>query len=76
MSRPREFNVIFDNKLGIFRNGQKMTGAVLIETDEPLDFEGKDLRPCETGKLILSIRLNEIIITIIFVIRISKNNCN
>ena len=43
MSRPRVFNVIFENKLGIFRNGQKMTGAILIETDEPLDFEGKDL---------------------------------
>ena len=37
---PRVFNVIFENKLGIFRNGQKLTGAILIETEETLDFEG------------------------------------
>jgi len=32
------------------------------------------LRPCETGKFLL--RLNETIITIIFAIKISENNCD
>jgi hypothetical protein len=40
MSRPRVFEIFFENRFGIFRNGQKMVGAVLIENDDNLDLDG------------------------------------
>jgi hypothetical protein len=41
MARPRVFEIIFENSLGIFRNGQTMNGVVLIENDYMLDLDGK-----------------------------------
>lgn len=40
MSRPKIFQVKFNNPNGVFHNGQNMKGTIIVENQEEIDMEG------------------------------------